>query len=65
MFLAIKIWRVKGSVRQFVTVVGMLASGAAVMGIALPAQRYAAGGFDVRTINALLHVIEVLVLLAQ
>lgn len=65
MFLAIKIWHVKGSARGCVTVVGMLANGAAVMGIALPAQRYAEGGFDVRTINALLHAIEVLVLLAQ
>lgn len=47
------------------TVAGMLASGAVAMGIALPAQRYVAGDFDVRTINALLHAIEVLVLLAQ
>ncbi|KAG5146825.1 hypothetical protein JHK84_032368 [Glycine max] len=56
-FLAIKIWRAKGSVRGCVTAVGMLVSGAAVMAIALPALRYAAGSFDVRTINALLHAI--------
>ncbi|KAG5093490.1 hypothetical protein JHK84_049078 [Glycine max] len=45
-FLAIKIWRAKGSVRGCVTAVDMLVSAAAVMGIALLALRYAAGSFD-------------------
>ncbi|KAG4920226.1 hypothetical protein JHK86_049039 [Glycine max] len=39
-FLAIKIWRAKGSVRGCVTAVDMLVSAAAVMGIALLALRF-------------------------
>ncbi|OIW07741.1 hypothetical protein TanjilG_11899 [Lupinus angustifolius] len=53
------IWYVKGSVSRCGIVGGMLVNDVAVTGIALPAQRYVAEGFDVRTINARPHATEV------
>lgn len=53
----------RGSARHCATVVSTRVSAAAVMEIALRAQRYVAGGFVVGTINANLHAIEVPVLL--
>ncbi|CAL5343648.1 unnamed protein product [Camellia sinensis] len=58
-FLVIKIWHVRGSVREYEIVGAMLVRGAVVMGTARLVQRFVIEGFGVRITNVLLHAIGV------